>query len=262
MSKVTSKDGTAIAFDRSGNGPAVILVGGASQSRMGAAHLAELLSKDFTVFNYDRRGRGESGDTQPYAIEREIEDIEALIATARRAAALYGTSSGAVLALKAAATGLDVTKLALWEPNVLVDNSRPVLPADYVAHLNALIAAGRRGDACEYFLTAGAGIPAEFVAPLRMMPEWSAMEAVAHTLAYDGMIVADTLNGQPVTATRWASVTMPTIVMDGGTIPWLTTGAAALASALPQATRRTLPGQPHNVDAEAIAPVITEFFKD
>ena len=260
MSKVTSKDGAAIAFDRSGKGPAVILVGGALQPRMGNAQLAELLSKNFTVINYDRRGRGDSSDTLPYAVEREIEDIEALINAAGGSASLYGSSSGATLALKAAANGLKVNKLALWEPNFLVDNSRPALPTDYVAQLNALVAAGRRGDAVELFMTAGVGMPAEFVTPMRAMPMWPFMEAVAHTLAYDGTVVADTLNGKPVTAKQWATVIMPTIVMDGGAIPWLSTGAAALARVLPNAQRRTLAGQTHDVAPEAIAPVLEEFF--
>ena len=261
MRKVTSKDGTAIAFDRSGTGPAVILVGGASQLRMGNAQLADLLSKDLTVFNYDRRGRGDSGDTQPYAAEREIEDIKALIDEAGGSASLYGTSSGAVLALKAAASGLKVSKLALWEPNFLVDNSRPALPTDYVAQLNELVAAGRRGDAFELFMTAGVGMPAELVTPMRTMPMWPAMEAVAHTLAYDGAIVADTLNGKPVRAEQWTTVTMPTMVMDGGSIPWLSAGAEALASVLPNAQRRTLEGQTHDVQVEVIAPAIVEFLK-
>ncbi len=260
MSKVTSKDGTAIAFDRSGKGPAVILVAGALQPRTGNAQLAELLSENFTVFNYDRRGRGDSGDTQPYAAEREIEDIEALIDAAGGSTALYGSSSGAVLALKAAASGLKVSKLALWEPNFLVDNSRPALPKDYVAQLNALVAAGRRGDAVELFMTAGVGLPTEFVTPMRAMPMWPFMEAVAHTLSYDGAIVADTLNGKPVTAKQWTSITMPTIVMDGGATPWLSTGAEAIAKTLPKAKRQTLEGQTHDVAPEAIAPVLEEFF--
>jgi len=260
MNMVTSKDGTAIAFDRSGKGPAVILVGGALQPRMGNAQLAELLSKDLTVFNFDRRGRGESGDTQPYTAEREFEDIKALIDEAGGSASLYGSSSGAVLALKAAAWGLKVSKLALWEPNFLVDNSRPALPEDYVAQLNKLVAAGRRGDAIELFMTAGVGMPAEFVTPMRTMPMWPAMEAVAHTLAYDGSVVADTLNGKPVRAEQWTTVTMPTIVMDGGTIPWLSTGGEAFARVLPNAQRRTLEGQTHDVAPEAIAPVLSEFF--
>src|SRR4029077_8028142 len=124
-----------------------------------------------------------SGDTQPYAVQRELEDIDALIAVAGGRAALYGTSSGATLALKAAAHGSTVSALLLWEPIFLVDHSRPGLPADYRAHLAHLIETGRRGDAVEYFLTVGAGMPPQFVAPMRTMPMWPALETTAHTLS-------------------------------------------------------------------------------
>lgn len=260
MSTVTSKDGTTIAFDRTGAGPAVILVGGATQSRSGNADLAALLASHFTVFNYDRRGRGDSGDTPPYAVEREVEDLAALIAEAGGSVGVYGTSSGGNLALQAAARRLAITKLALWEPNFLVDDSRPPLPADYVDRINELVSAGRRGDAVEYFMTAAAGIPAAFVAQLRQAPFWPASEAVAHTLAYDGSIVGDSMSGKPLQAERWASVTVPTLVIEGGQTPGFGTGAQALADALPNARRRILEGQPHNVAADAIALVLMEFF--
>lgn len=261
MPTVTSQDGTRIAYDQVGRGPVLILIAGALQPRMGHVKLAHLLAKHFTVLNYDRRGRGESGDTRPYAVERETEDIAALIAAVREAPCLYGTSSGGVLALKAAATGLKIRGLVLWEPNFLADHGRPPLPADYVAHLEALIAANRRSDAVAYFMTAAVGMPAQFVTPMRSMPMWPAMEATAHTLAYDGRVVADTLTGKPVTPKQWAAVTMPTLVADGGTTPWLSAGAAAIASVLPNAQRRTLQGQPHDVAPEAIAPAITEFIE-
>jgi alpha-beta hydrolase superfamily lysophospholipase len=180
MDTVTSNDGTAIAFDRSGEGPAVILVGGAFQHRaFGTADLAARLAGDCAVLNYDRRGRGGSGDTLPYAVERELEDLEALIEEAGGSASLYGSSSGCNLALLAARRGLAVTKLALWEPNFLVDESRPPLPDDYVAHLDELVAAGRRGDAVEYMMTAAVGLPPEFVTPMPEMPMWAGMEEVA-----------------------------------------------------------------------------------
>jgi alpha-beta hydrolase superfamily lysophospholipase len=261
MPTVTSNDGTSIAYERVGQGPALILVAGALQPRTGQAKLAELLANQFTVLNYDRRGRGESGDTLPYAVEREIEDLAAVMVAADDAPFLYGTSSGATLVLKAAASGLEAGKLVLWEPNFLVDDSRPPLPADYVAQLEAMVEANRRGDAVEYFMTAGVGMPAQFVAPMRNLPFWPALEAAAHTLPYDGRIVADTLNGKPVAAARWTAVTMPALVLDGGTTPWLSAGAAAIARALPNAHRRTLYGQTHDVAAEAIAPAITEFLK-
>src|SRR5438067_1305726 len=191
MKELISKDGTTIAFDQLGEGPAAILVSPALGDRSGNGPLAALLAPHFTVFNYDRRGRGDSGDTQPYAVEREIEDIEALIKEAGGSAFAYGWSSGAALALEAAVRGLAITKLALFEPPFIVDDSRPPLPQDYVTRLTELVSAGRRGDAVEFFMTAGVGIPAEFVAQMRNDPMWPAMEALAHTLPYDGAIMGD-----------------------------------------------------------------------
>ena len=258
--RVHSSDGTAIAYERSGKGPAVILVGGALQDRMGNAQLAALLARHFTVFNYDRRGRGDSGDTTQYEVKHEIEDIEALINEAGGSAFVFGSSSGANLALEAAAQDLNITKLALWEPNFIVNDSRPPLPKDYVEQLTELVAAGRRGDAVEFFMTKAVGLPVEFVTPMRDMPMWKAMEAVAHTLAYDGTIVRGNMAGNPVSAEQWASVTVPTLVIDGGETPWMSDGARAIADALPNARRRTLEGQTHDVAPEALAPVLEEFF--
>jgi pimeloyl-ACP methyl ester carboxylesterase len=258
--EVRSSDGTTIAFDRFGDGPAVVLVSGALGNRMSNAELAALLAPHFTVFNYDRRGRGDSGDTAPYAVEREIEDLEAVISQAGRSAFVFGTSSGANLALEAAARGRAITGLALWEPNFIVDESRAPLPDDYVEQLTKLVSTGNRGAAVELFMTKAVGLPAEFVAPMRDMPMWRAMEAEAHTLAYDGTIVADSMSGKPLSPQRWASVTVPTLVIDGGETPWLTGGAQAIADALPNAERRTLGGQSHDVAAGAIAPVLDEYF--
>ena len=263
MNRVYSKDGTPIAFDRSGQGPAVILVGGAFQHRASdpqTAHLAALLADYITVVHYDRRGRGDSGDTPPYAIEREVEDLDALITEAGGSAGVFGNSSGGNLALEAAARGLAITKLAVWEPNFLVDASRPPLPTDYVARLTELVAAGRRGDAVEYFMMTAVGLPAEFVAPMRTVPIWPAFEAVAHTLAYDGTIVGQSMVGKPLPTERWAAVTVPTLVLDGGETRWLSAGAEAIAAALPAARCRTLAGQPHDVAPDTLAPVLAAFF--
>src|SRR5918998_1259904 len=163
MNRVTSRDGTSIAFDRLGDGPPVILVCGGSTDRMANAPLAELLAEHFTVFNYDRRGRGDSWDTAPYAVEREVEDIDAVVAVAGGSASVYGTSSGAALALEAAASGLAITKLALWEPPYIVEGS-PRPPADTARIYTELVAAGRRGDAGEDFIGNLVGLPPEFVA--------------------------------------------------------------------------------------------------
>ena len=259
MNRVTSSDGTAIAYDKSGKGPAVILVGGALQDRMGNAQLAALLAPHFTVFNYDRRGRGDSGDTAQYEVKLEIEDLEVLINEAGGSAFVFGSSSGANLALEAA-QGLAITKLALWEPNFIVNDGRPPLPKDYVEQLTQLVSSGRRGEAVEYFMTKAVGLPVEFVTPMRNMPMWKAMEAEAHTLAYDGTIVRDNMVGNPVSAEQWAPVTVPTLVIDGGETQWMSEGAQAIADALPNAQRRTLTGQTHDVDPEALAPVLEEFF--
>ena len=224
MDTVCSKDGTTIAFDRSGAGPALILVGGALQHRAidpRIAHLAEFLAPHFTVFHYDRRGRGDSGDMQPYAAEREVDDLAALITEAGGSAFVFGMSSGAALALEAARRGLAISKLALYEPPFIVDDSRPPVPKDYVSQLDALVASGRRGDAVAYFLTTGVGVPADIVAAMRQQPFWPAFEAVAHTLAYDGRVLGDTQSGSRAPLARWATVTVPTLVIDGGQTPWM-----------------------------------------
>ncbi len=258
MNKVTSSDGTTIAFDRLGDGPPLILVCGASTDRMANAPLAELLAEHFTVFNYDRRGRGDSGDTPPYAVEREVEDIDAVIDAAGGSAFVYGTSSGGALALEAAASGLPITKLALWEvPFSLDESNRP--PADQVERYNEMIAAGRRGDAVEYFMAKVVGLPPEFVAFARTQPFWEAQEALAHTLAYDATVMGD----YSLPVERAAAVTAPTLVMAGGaSFPFMRETAQALADVIPAGQLRVLEGQEHNVAAEALASVLEEYFKD
>ena len=256
MKKGISKDGTTIAYDQSGQGLAVILVCGGSTDRSANAPLAALLAQHFAVFNYDRRGRGDSGDTTPYAVAREVEDIDAVITAAGGSACLYGTSSGAALALEAAASGLAITKLALWEPPFILDESgRP--PADQVERYDKFIAAGRRGDAVEYFMAKVVGLPAEFVAFARTQPWWPGQEALAHTLAYDATVMGD----YSLPVERAASVTAPTLVIAGGAdFPWMRDTAQALADALPDGQTRTLEGQGHNVDPAVLAPVLVEFF--
>ncbi len=262
MKTVTSKDSTTIAFDRSGEGAPIIIVNGALADRTATAPVAALLAPRFTVFAYDRRGLGSSGDTAPYAVEREIEDLDALITAAGGSAFVYGHSSGAVLALEAAARGLAITKLALYEPPFIIDTSRPPIPKDYTAQLNQLIATGRRGAAVEYFMTAAVGVPTEVVTQMRQSPMWAGMEKVAHTLAYDGQIMGDNMAGRPFRARQWASVTIPTLVMDGGASEaWARNAVQALAGALPNAGRRTLAGQTHSVDPAVLAPVLIEFFQ-
>ena len=256
METVTSKDGTTIAFDRMGQGPPVVLVCGGSVDRMANAGVAQHLAVDFTVLNYDRRGRGDSGDTLPYAIEREVEDIEAVIDAAGGSACLWGSSSGAVLALIAAGSGVPVTKLALWEPP-FVPEELPRPPKDQVSQYETMIAEGRRGDAVEYFMSKVVGMPAEVVAGARTQPWWAATEALAHTLAYDARIMGD----YTIPTDRAASVKVPAIVIAGGAdFPWMRQTAQALADALPDGTVRFLEGQGHDVDPAVLAPVLKEFF--
>ncbi len=266
MEKVISKDGTPVAFDRTGDGPPVILVAGALgvRSHPMFTELAALLSKEFTVINYDRRGRGDSGDTPPYAVEREVEDIEALIDAAGGSARLYGISSGAVLALEAGSRLAEkVKKLALYEPPFVIDDSWPPLPEDYVEQINRMVAEGRRGDAVALFMKV-VGVPEEFIPKMREMPMWPEMEKVAHTLAYDGAFMQDVQAGRPLPADRveqWASAAMPTLVIVGGASePFFHRGAQALVDVLHNAQLRVLEGQTHEVSTEALAPVLVEFF--
>jgi pimeloyl-ACP methyl ester carboxylesterase len=256
MQSVRSKDGTTIAFDRLGVGTPVVLVSGASTARTIHAQLAQLLAVDFAVFNYDRRGRGDSGDTPPYTIEREVEDLDAVITEAGGAAAVFGNSSGGVLALRAAAASLPIARLALWEPPFMVDPDAPRRQAEYVAHLTELLDAGRRGDAMALFMKT-IGLPEEMIAGIRQAPMWSGMEAIAYTLLYDATVMGDSTVPGLV-----ASVKAPTLALDGSeTGAWAANSAQALTGALPNPQHRTLQGQDHNVAWEVLAPVVREFFR-
>jgi len=260
--RVVSKDNTAIAYDRVGKGPPVILVVGALCSRrLGpSVKLAPLLAQHFTVFTYDRRGRGDSGESAPYAVAREIEDLDALIQEAGGRAFVFGHSSGAVLALEAAAHGLAIQKVALYEAPLIVDRSRPSTERDW-AQIEAFVAEGRPGDAVKVFLKS-VGVPAFVIALMRWLPVWDKIMAVAHTLPHDGAIVKELQRGEPLTANAWANVTIPTLAIDGGkSPPWMRNGTRALSTALPNAQYRTLEGQTHDVAAKALAPVLKEFFE-
>ena len=267
---VTSKDGTRIGYGRSGTGPVLVLCSGALSERTDLAPLATLLSAHFTVLNHDRRGRGESGDTPPYAVEREVEDIAALLDAAVPAggkAFVFGHSSGAVLALEAASRLPDrIARAVLFEPPFVVDESRPPVPADFVAHVTELVAAGRRSDAVAYFMSDAVGIPAEFVERMRQMPMWPGLESRAHTLAYDGTLMGATQAGKPLPPTRWAGAVMPALVLSGGASdPWLHAAAEALAELVPGAEHRVLEGLDHSAAVMApgvLAPVLVEFFGD
>jgi pimeloyl-ACP methyl ester carboxylesterase len=265
MSTVQSKDGTTISFDAQGDGQPLIIIDGATAYRAinpTNAELAQQLSDRFRVYTYDRRGRGESTDTSPYAIEREIEDVAALIADAGAPAVVFGWSSGAVLALDTAAAGLPITHLALFEPPFVVDDGRPPLPTDYVQQLDAAVAAGRPGDAVELFMTAAVGIPADDVAGLRQSPFWPTLEALAPTIAYDGRIMGSTMSGSSLPGDRWAAVTVPVLFMHGNdTMPFLISAAQAAATHLPTATLQAVPGEQHSAAADVLAPEIRQFVR-
>jgi len=262
METVISKDGTIIAFDKIGNGEPVIMVDGTLGFRKPQENgLETFLAKHFEVYVYDRRGRNDSTDTLPYAVEREIEDIDALIDVAGGSAYVYGMSSGAVLALRAANTlTTKIKKLALYEPPFILDDSRPPLPANYVEQLNTAIAENDRNKAVEIFMLQAILLPEEYLAPMQASPMWQDMESVAHTLAYDGLIVQDFMTGQCWSENQWSSVTASTLAIVGEySDDFFHTGANALLD-IPTAKYRILEGQSHNVDAEALAPVLIEFF--
>ena len=272
MKTVISRDGTTIAYDVAGarggptlpekSGPPLILVDGALCHRAfgPATKLAAALAPQFTVYTYDRRGRGESGDTPPYAVEREIEDIEALLDCAGGSAFVFGASSGAVLALEAANRLPGIRALALYEAPFVVDNTHPARPDDFVATMDGLIASSRRSDAVKLFMKT-VGVPALVIAAMRVTPVWKKLKAVAHTLPYDFRMFGDTGSGKPLPATRWAGVQVPALAIAGGKSPaWLRNAMRALADLLPGGEYRVLDGQTHIVKAPATAPVLVEFF--
>jgi len=261
--KVTSNDGTDIAYTRAGAGPPLILVDGALCDRaMGPnTKLAAHLSSRFTVFTYDRRGRGESGDRAPYGVEREIDDLKAVIDVAGGSACVYGISSGGALALEAASRLSSISRLALYELPYVVDDTRTPIPANWAGHLAEMAATDRRGDAVRYFLRDCVGVPRVVVGLMRFMPVWPKLKAVAHTLPYDARIVGDLGLGAPLPAERWAGATVPALVVAGGKSPsWMKNAMRALADVLPSAHYETLAGQTHVVKPGRLAPVLTDFF--
>ncbi|GAB3004134.1 alpha/beta fold hydrolase [Saccharothrix stipae] len=251
MSTVTSKDGTTIGYTRVGDGPAVVLVDPACCFRGSGPMpaLAEAL-RGYTAYTYDRRGRGESGDRRPYAIDREVEDLAAVVDAAGGSAFVYGFSSGAVLALHAAAAGVPITALALLEPPLSFEEQ---VGPDVSAEIDALVAEGRRGDAMSRFHVA-CGVPEEVTAGMRRSPAWPVLEALAHTTAYDLTITG--------TVPDLASVDVPTLVLDSeGSDERLRAWADGVAERLPNARRRTLDGRWHDIAPDVLAPVLAEHFR-
>jgi pimeloyl-ACP methyl ester carboxylesterase len=255
METFESSDGTIIAFERVGSGPGVVLVGGALTDRTGGRDLARALAPSCTVYCYDRRGRGGSGDSPPYQVELEVEDLEALILHTGSSAAVFAKSSGAALALLAAAEGVAMDKLVVFEPPYIVDDSRSLPPADLPARVRGMIASGRPGDAVERFLVESVGVPAEAVLGIEASPEWPAMQALAPTVLHDLAIMGDSSIPD-----RLSLITVPTLVLDSsGSAPFLRTAAAAVAGVVPGASHRTLEGPNHGYDPEMAAQVLVEF---
>jgi pimeloyl-ACP methyl ester carboxylesterase len=260
MDTLRSPDGTTIAYDQQGEGPALILVDGAlTVHSSGSGELARLLAPGFTVYGFDRRGRGGSGDTLPYAVDREIDDIEALIDRAGGPAFLYGHSSGGPLAMQAAIRlGGKVSKIALYEPPYNNDPDAQESWSQYLRELRQALAEDRPGDAVALFMRF-VGTPAEQVDGMRHAPFWPGMEAVGPTLAYDHAAIM----GEPwsVPAELAARVSVPALVLAGdASLPFMPGTARALSQAIPHGQMRILAGQTHNVNPDVLAPVLAEFF--
>ena len=264
LSSVKSADGTTIAFTATSTGPALVIVDGATSYRQvnptGRA-VAEALGDRYTVYTYDLRGRGESGDSRAAdAVQAEVDDVAAVIEHAGGRAALLGFSSGAVLALEAALAGLRVTGLALYEPPFIVTDDRPPLGSDYRERLQEAVAQGRPGDAVARFFTDAVGIPGEFVEPMRAEPFWAGIEQLAPTLAYDAAVMGQTMSGDPAALQRYSPVNAPALVIHGGkSDAWMAAGATSIAGVLTNARHQTLPGQDHDVSAEVLVPVLSDW---
>ena len=257
MEKVQSADGTTIAFDRTGTGPALVFVVGAFCDRHTPQSIAKVLAPDFTVYSYDRRGRGASGDAVPYSAEREIEDLAAVAGAAGGSPFVFGHSSGAVLALEAAARGVRMAKLVAYEPPYIVNDTRARPGIDLADRLAVLAAADRRGDAARLFLTEAVGVPDDVVAMIESGPDWPSMTALAHTLAYDIEVCGN--NEMP--ADRLARIRVPALVLGGSNSPeWFHNTVRAVAAAVPGAQLRLLDGQDHGAADDVLAPVLVEFF--
>jgi len=259
MSHVISKDGTRIAYERLGSGPPVILVDGALCSRAFGPmpKIAELLKQHFTVYLYDRRGRGESGDTPPHAKAREVEDLEALIGAAGGSVYAVGLSSGAALALETAVGTSSIKKLAVYEPPYMVDDAR-FAEIDHQGKLEALVAAGQRGAAVKYFMRmVNVPAPVVFMMPL-MRGIWRQLQAVAHTLPYDMAVM-----GNWQIPGRFAKLATPTLAMYGSkTQTRLKRALEDLVKLLPSVRQQVLPKQTHNVNADVLVPALVAFFKE
>lgn len=261
-----SADGTRIAYDTYGEGPLVVIVAAVTSDRKfkGYVRLAQALSDRFRVVTYDRRGRGDSTEAGPFAVEREIEDLAAVIDAEGGRARLWGGSSGGALALRAAAAGLAIDRLAVYEVPFTVDPADKIPTADFSQRLNELIAAGDHRRALQHFLRNAMGLPAPLVAVMPLLPVWKRIEAMAPTLVYDWAALGDhNMHGNPLDPDEWSAVTIPTLVAYGAKSPSsLQKGSRALAAILPDAQLRKLQGMRHSIKAKVLAPALAEFFAD
>jgi pimeloyl-ACP methyl ester carboxylesterase len=257
MSNVVSKDGTTLEYDRFGSGPAVVLLYVGPFTRVANSGLAALLADHFTVYSYDRRGRGGSGGSVQDGPDREFEDLHAILSEAGGSACVYGSSGGGIMGLQAAARGLPITRLAVWEPPYSVVPGAPRPPADWGKQVAALVGEDRRGDAVAYWMTSVTGMPEQMVAGMRQAPFWPAIEAEAHGLIADHALVGDVTFDEVMLR----SVPVPTLVLDGGSSSPLAPSAAKVAATVPGAVHQSLEGQPHNVADEAMAPALIAFYQ-
>jgi pimeloyl-ACP methyl ester carboxylesterase len=266
MQTVTSSDGTTIAYGRYGDGPAVILVGGAMSYRRFKKYvqISEALADRCTVINYDRRGRGDSGEAGPVSVQREVDDIAALIGAVGGHASLFGWSSGGALAVRAAAADIGVERLVAYETPFMVDPGLKFPTRDYSERLDELVAAGEQRRAAKHFMRNAIGMPGPLVTVMSLLPMFMGFAATAHTLPFDWAALGPhNMYGSPLQAAEWAGVTCPTLVAYGAKSPAsLQNGSRALAEVLPNASLRELEGQTHNISVKAIVPLLTEFVAD
>jgi pimeloyl-ACP methyl ester carboxylesterase len=257
MRKVVSRDGTTIAYEKTGDGPPIVLLGGAFRDHTIFTPFIPVLAPHFTTYVYDRRGRGESGNAPTWSVEREVEDLEAVIAEAGGEAAVFGGSGGAILALEAAMAGAPITKLVAFEPPYRVEGISPPMPDDFTEHLRSLLKAEKRGEAAEYFLTEMGDFSPELIAEWRQSPIWPANEAMAHTLLYDTAMCLGGLRVEQLAKTE-----VPTLVINSDkSYDWLEKVAQATAAALPNGRHLRLPGVWHRVPIEVLGPAVIEFVK-